>query len=116
MGSETQKASNIPQRESKPITCYNFNEVGHKSPQCHLGKKDKVKKVKISTEQIETLDKNDVMASVNDKLVPMTLDSGAKISIAPKEFVKQSDFIGETLKFKGILANYELTEAQVANV
>ena len=35
-GSEPPKASNTPKRESKQITCYNYHEGDHKSPQ-YLG-------------------------------------------------------------------------------
>ena len=100
----------------KPIVCYSCNEVGHKAPQCLLRKKDKVKKVTISADQVETLDTNDVMASVNGQLVPITIDSGAKVSIVPEESVQELDFVGETLKFKSNLSKCEWTEAQVANV
>ena len=56
------------------------------------------------------------MARVNGHLVPTTIDSGAKISIVPNEFIKSDDFVGETLKFKGVLAGYEWTKAHVAKV
>ena len=62
---------------------------------------------------IETLDDNDVMVSVNCHLVPITIDSGAKMSIFQQEFIQQSDFVGETFKFKGVLAGYKWREAQV---
>ena len=42
---------------------------------------------------IETLEDNDVMANVNGHLVPTTIDSGAKISIVPKEFIKSDEFV-----------------------
>ena len=49
-------------------------------------------------------------------LVPTTINSGAKISIVPKKLIKSDDFVGETLKFKGVLAGYEWTEVHVAKV
>ena len=51
---------------------------------------------------MECLAENDVMASVDNHLVPMTLDSGAEVSIVPQEFVRLSDYTGEKLKFKGV--------------
>ena len=66
-------------------------------------RKEKVKKVTISAGMIETLDDNDVVALVNGHLVPIAIDSGAKMSIVPQEFVEQSDFVGEILTFKGVL-------------
>ena len=79
-----------------------------------LRKKEKVKKEKIVAHMIETLAENDVMASVNDHRLPMTLDSGEEVSIVPQEFVKPSDFMGETLKW--CLCQTWVTEARVANV
>ena len=58
--------------------------MGHKSAQCPTKEKDKVKKVKILAHPIETLAENDVMASVNNHLLPMILDSGAQVSIVPQ--------------------------------
>ena len=75
-----------------------------------------MKKVKIYAHLIEKLAENDVMASVNKHLLPMTLDSGAEISIVPQEFVEPSNFTGESLKFKGILVKGEWIEAKVAKV
>ena len=100
----------------KPIVCFLCNEVGHKPPQCPNKKKEKIKKDKIFAHLIETLAKNDSMASVNNQLLPMTLDSGAEISIVPQEFVNPSDFTGESLKFKGVLAKHAWTEARVVSV
>ena len=34
----------------------------------------------------------------------------------PQEFVREQDFTGETLKFKGVLAKHKWTEARVADV
>ena len=105
-----------PTKDVKPITCFVCREVGHKSPQFPTRNKEKVKKVKIDAHLIETLAENDVMASVNSHLVPMTLDSGAEISLVPKEFVNPDNYTGESLKFKGVDAAGEWIEAKVANV
>ena len=94
----------------------NCKEVGHKSPQCPKKKRERVKRVKILASQVETLGENDVMASVNSNLMPMTLDSGAEMSIVPREFVRESEYMGETLKFMGVLINHEHSEAKVASV
>ena len=64
----------------------------------------------VAAGNIETLDNMDVMGSVNGKLLPITIYSGANVSIVTEEFVKSSDFDGNTLKFKGILAGYQWTK------
>ena len=94
---EMPKGNAASSKDVKPIVCFLCNEVGHKSPQCPNKKKEKVKKVKIFAHLIETLSKNDVMASIHNHLLPITLDSGAEISIVPQEFVNPSDFTGESV-------------------
>ena len=100
----------------KPLVCFSCRELGHKSPQCPNKRKEKVKRIKILPELVECLAENNVMASVNNHLVPMTLDSGAEVTIVPQEFVKPSDCMEEKLKFNGVLAKHEWTEARVAMI
>ena len=114
--SETPKNNTSEQKEQKPIVCYNCKEVGHKSPQCPNNKRERVKKIKILASQVETLGENDVMASANSNLMPMTLNSGAEMPIVTREFVRESEYTGETFKFRGVLTNHEHSEAKVASV
>ena len=68
-------------KEVKPMICFSCREVGHKSSQCPNRRKEKVKKIKILSYMIQCLAENYVMASVNSRLIPMTLDSGQKLTI-----------------------------------
>ena len=100
---EVTKVTRTEQRESREVKLlvyFSCKEVDHKSPQC----------------PIECLAENDVMASVNSHLVPMALDSRAAVSIVPQKFVNSSNFTGEKLKFNGVFAKQEWTEARVARV
>ena len=48
-------------KDTKPIVCFSCREVGHKSPQCPNKRKEKVKKIMISSHKIQCLQENDVM-------------------------------------------------------
>ena len=42
-GYDLAKTSDTPQKESKPIVCFNWRQEGHKSPHSSAKRKDKVK-------------------------------------------------------------------------
>ena len=100
----------------KHIVCFVCREVGHKSPQCPKGNKEKVRKVSIQANLIERLATNDVMAKINDTRIPMTIDPGAEVSIVPLELVKQGEFTGESTKCKGAFYKQVWTDARIAFV
>ena len=114
--SEASSTQSTSQREQKPLICYNCNETGHKSAQCPLKRKEKVKKIQVAQNIIETLGDSDVMACINGSLVPITLDSGATASIVPKEFVREDNYTGRIVQFRGVMANSEWIDAAEAIV
>ena len=71
----------------KPIVCFSCRDVCHKSPQCPKRKKDRVKRVLTQEHKIGRSAKNDIMATFGRKRMPMTLDSGAQISVVSIELV-----------------------------
>ena len=113
---ETQKqtSTNVSSSDVKPIVCYTYHEVGHKSPQCPKRPKDKVKRVAIPVDKIVPLAQNDVMSEIAVKQVPLTFDSGAMISLVPSELVEEDEFTGGVSKFKGINSKGEWSEGRVA--
>ena len=82
----------------------------------HGEKKDRVKRILIHEDKIERLAKNDIMATLGGKRIPMTFNSGAKISVVPIELVKQEELTGETSKCKGAFSKKEWSEGKLANV
>ena len=49
----------------------------------------------------ELLDENDVLATVDVYSIPMTIDTGAKISVMPTVFVREDSLIGRVESIKG---------------
>ena len=52
---------------------------------------------------MKALGNSEVMAEMLGILLPVTLDSGAQVTIVPEEAVKESEFTGETTRFNGIM-------------
>ena len=75
-----------------------------------------MKKIEIPVEKITTLNQNDVMSEITGITLPLTIDSGAMISVVPIELVSESEFTGEVSKLKGLNSNGEWSQGKVANV
>ena len=92
-----------PQVDKKPVVCFSCHQVGHKSPQCPKQQQGSVNRIKIPVDCVKALGNNEVMAEMSGILLPVTLDSGAQVTIVPEEAVKESEFTGETTRFSGIM-------------
>ena len=99
---EEQKPIPTPARESKPVICFACREVGHRSTECPNKKTVKssktVRKVEIQKEATHVLYKNNLMAKIGEFSFPMIMDSGAQVTLVPREFVDPKDPTGETIK------------------
>ena len=74
---------------------------GHKA-NTYPDRRDKAtKRVQMREQSPELLDENDVLATVDGYSLPMTIDTGAKISIMPTEFVRENLLIGRVESIKG---------------
>ena len=65
--------------EGKVIKCYRCGEIGHKKPECPNKKKASVVKVGPS----RVLRRNEMLATVGGISMPVTLDTGAEVSVLP---------------------------------
>ena len=96
----------------KPIICFNCREVGHKSPDCPKPKKGR------KTEAIKTVRERGgsmkAMATYGEHEFLIPLDTGATVTIIPKEFVKAEDITGVTTCAK--CSNAAMLILQEANV
>ena len=83
-GSKPYKVDQIttPQKDIKPIRCFGCGDLGHKSNVCPK-KKDKVKRLIIPWKHARELGYSDIMGKVNGVTLPVTMDSGADISLEP---------------------------------
>ena len=99
---EEQKPIPPPAREGIPVICFACREVGHRSTKCPNKKtvtsSKTVRKVEIQKEATHVLYKNDLMAKIGEFSFPMTMDSGAQVTLVPREFVDPKDLTGETIK------------------
>ena len=87
------KPSRGVQRPLGEVTCFNCHQKGHISPNCTA--KRKVKKVKIREDSIATLKSNEVFGSVGPHRMPITIDTGAEVTVVPAEAVDDEQLTGE---------------------
>ena len=113
---QKQTSTTTTATDVKPITCFVCREGGHKSLQCPKCNMEKVRKVTIQADKIKRLATNNVMAKINEVRIPMTIDSGAKVSIVPLELVKQEELTGDSTKCKGAFDKQTWTDAKIAHV
>ena len=106
---ETPKVVNTT--ETSTVKCFKCGVKGHKAPQCPQKKKPQVKAITVDDAQIEELNRNDAIAEANGYLIPITFDSGAAVSLIPREFVSVRDYTGKKRRFKGVLTKYDWEEA-----
>ena len=57
-----------------------------------------------------------MMAEIAGMTIPVTIDSGAAISLVPLEVIRDYEYTGETSKFKTVLNKDKVNEGKVANV
>ena len=88
--------------------------MGHKPSQCPKRQLGSVKSIKIPVNSVKALGSNEVMGQMAGILLPITLDSGAQVTVVPEEVVQVSEFTGESTKFKGIIQGEHM--GRLANV
>ena len=116
-GSDTTKVDQTtsPHKETKPIRCFACGELGHKSNVCPK-KKDKLKRLTIPWKHVRELGYSDIMGKVNGVTLPITMDSGADVSLVPIEAVKQSDYTGETSGIQSFIRGQIHREVPIVNI
>ena len=75
----------VSKPEKKPI-CFNCRQVGHKSLQCPKKQAaNSVKRIQIPLSKVKMLKQGEVLAAILGQAIPVTIDSGAEITIVPEE-------------------------------
>ena len=73
-----------------------------------------MKRVKIPVVCVKALGKHEVLGQISGFLVPITIDSGAELTLLPEEMVQQSQFTGDTKPFNIVMMNPHV--GKVANI
>ena len=82
---------------SRPLsetTCFNCHQKGRISPNCPT--KRTMVKVRVEEGKIEMLKENEVFGAVGPHRMPITLDTGAEITVVPEEAVQPQQFSGKS--------------------
>ena len=98
--------------ESRIIKCYGCGEMGHKKPDCP--KKKKASVVKLGRSKV--LRRNEMLATVGEITMPLTLDTGAEVSVLPIEADCIKRYTGETVTLGGVFENATSRKAPLAEV
>ena len=98
--------------EKKPIVCYNCREVGHKAPACPKPHSDKARKKEVKllsmpTPKVKELQENEILIKVEGRQA-VTLDSGATITVLPKESIPSEWLTGKNIEGKGFSTDHSL--------
>ena len=100
----------------KGVKCFECGELGHKSPSCPKRKGKATKRVSTRRRKTEVLADNELLGRVNGYWFPMTLDTGASVSLIPREFLGEDAFTGRTEHLRGFAKNAPTIEAPIARV
>ena len=100
-------------QDRKPIVCYNCREVGHKAPACPKPKNERPRKkeVKVLSEkqpEVKELHDNEILVKVQGTDIPVMLDSGATITVLPKEMVPETWLTGRKIAGKGFGTDHDV--------
>ena len=114
-GEKGEKVEKTP-KAGRTVTCFVCGEIGHKSPSCPQRRDKAAKRVVTRQTEPEVLGENDLLESVDGCSFPATLDTGASITLLPKEFVKKEALTGETEQVRGFRRDAPFQTAPVAEV
>ena len=99
MTAEVPRPAKQFQRPLAETTCFSCHQKGHISPNCPT-RKNKEKKVRVEEGKIESLKPNEVFGAVGPHRMPVTLDTGAEVTVVPEEAVELSQFTGGTCELR----------------
>ena len=84
------------ERDMSQVTCFHCRQQGHISPNCPKKPSSQVRRVQVTEDLIEMLKENEVFVAVGPHRMPVTLGTGAEITVVPEEAVDPSQFTGES--------------------
>jgi len=96
------------------ITCFRCKAKGHKSPDCPTRPKGN-RRVQLPSREPLELQEEELFGAIGDCQLSITVDTGAQISVVPKECVRPDQLTGEQRKvrsFQGLLVEGEACKGQ----
>jgi len=81
------------------ITCFRCNKKGHKSPDCPSRPRGN-RRVQVPNRKPVRLQEEEIFGTINNCDLPVTIDTGAQISIIPIECVKESQMMGRKMSVR----------------
>ena len=94
-------SSDRPKPVPRSMKCYNCHEFGHESPECPKTRPS-VKRVGLETTQPRLLKPNECVVRIMNVQCIMTVDTGAEVTLIPKELFPCQCFTGEEQPIKGV--------------
>ena len=94
-------------RSHADVICFRCKQKGHISMDCPRNN-NRVRQIRIPEGKLVSLGHNEMFGSVGPHRLPITLDTGAAVSVFPEECVEQSQMMGRTQQIKSI-SEVELT-------
>ena len=93
------------------VKCYGCGEVGHKKPDCP-NKNKKATMVNVGPSRV--LRRNEMLATVSGISMPVTLDTGAEVSVLPEQADCVLTYMGEKVTLIGVFDNLTSRRAPLA--
>ncbi len=116
------------QRDYKTITCFSCKQQGHTSPNCpskgnqqkeEISAKEKISaknSLRVSTPDSMTSGQNVINIEVYNTTIPAVIDSGADITVWPKELVPKVARLDETVTIHSYDRNVKVREMAVVKI
>ena len=104
------------ERDMSQVTCFRCRQQGHISPNCPKKPSSRVKRVQVTEDLIEMLKENEVFGAVGPHRMPVTLDTGAEITVVPVEAVDASQFTGESRTLRAFNNNESVGKVCIVEI
>ena len=113
--SERYDRSKQTNKEAKQLKCFMCNKPGHKSIDCPE-RKANCRRVESTQAHVTMLKENETMVSIDGIQIPTTIDTGASVSLVPRELIPTECLTGRKQVYVGIEKSKGNSDGELANV